>query len=140
MNKIVITTRKGVTQHARLLTFIRADEFDKQHNLCSAFLTGIDGQWDGYQHLQDMVPFAVWYENLTNVPTTTLCQIAVDCIEHNPFKGWAAMTLLGEDTPRHSDNELQMGIIAAEAHRDTLVGRNTLQLLQWESDARELGW
>ena len=140
MNKIVVTTHNGVTQHARLLTFGRADYFDHCHHQVSPFLTGIDYQWSEYHHIQDMTPFWLWYENLTNVPTTTLCQIAVDCTEHNQFKGWAALTLLGEDTPRHSDDELVLAIEAAEAHSRTLVGRNALQLLQWELDDREFGW
>jgi len=139
MNKIVITNRKGVTQHARLIKTDYADDWDIEHQHCSAFVTGIDYQWWMYVHLEDITAYAVWRRNLERLDMKALAAIAHDN-EHNLFKGWAALVLLTEDVVDLSDDELSCSIDAALRHKETLIGRNALQQFQYEQDQRELGY
>ena len=142
MNTIIVTSRQGVTQHARLIGINFADQWDVDHQECSVYVSGMGYQWFSYQHLQDIVPYMCWYENLTGVDNLTLCQIAYDCNQEgcNLFKGWAALKLLTEDTGQLSNDLLPLAIMTAERHTETLIGRNALQILQEESDSREFGY
>ena len=142
MNKIIVTSRQGVTQHARLIGINYADQFDIDHQECSVYVSGMDYQRFGYQHIQDIVPYMCWYENLTDVDNLTLCQIAYDCNQEgcNLFKGWAALKLLTEDTGQLSNDLLPLALMTAERHNETLIGRNALKILQEESDSREFGY
>jgi len=142
MKKIVVTKRQGVTQHAWLLGTMYADEWDIENCNCSAYMSGLDYQWFDYQHLQDIVAYWFWYENLTGIDELVLCNIAYDHNQdgHNLFKGWAALKLLTEDMSQLSSDLLSLAIIAAERHIDTMVGRNALTMLECESDNREFGY
>ncbi len=141
MNKIIITTQNGTPQHSHLLAVGYADDWDVTNESLSAYISDSRQQNFQYVHIQDVAAYWFWYENLTSVPIETLCQIASQCNRegHNLLKGWAALMLLTEDPVALSNDELLFAIEAAEAHNG-LMRHNALQILQRESDDRELGY
>jgi len=139
MNKLTITTQNRYPQTSHLLAIGYADDWDVANESPSAYIADSRKQNFQYIHIQDVAAYWHWYENLTGVSTETLCQVANQCNKYNLLKGWSALMLLTEDPVMLTDDELLAAIEAAEDH-DGLMRHNALQILQRESDDRELGY